>query len=89
MGSMDTSIATTRIKTPRTAIPAGSVGIAGAQTGVYPIQSPGGWQLIGRTPLRLFDMDREDPFLLRAGQKVRFRPITPEEYLALERGEGR
>ncbi len=89
MGGMDPSIATPRLKTPRTAIPAGSVGIAGAQTGVYPIQSPGGWQLIGRTPLRLFDMDREDPFLLRAGQKVRFRPITPEEYLALERGEGR
>lgn len=80
MGGMDESIATPRLKTPRTAIPAGSVGIAGAQTGVYPIRSPGGWQLIGRTPLKLFDMDRADPFLLRAGQKVVFRPITEEEY---------
>lgn len=89
MGGIDPTIATPRLKTPRTAIPAGSVGIAGAQTGVYPIQSPGGWQLIGRTPLRLFDMNRADPFLLRAGQKVRFQPITPEEYRALERGEGK
>ena len=80
MGGMDETIATPRLKTPRTAIPAGSVGIAGAQTGVYPIRSPGGWQLIGRTPLKLFDMDRADPFLLRAGQKVVFRPITEEEY---------
>ncbi|MBQ2691925.1 MAG: 5-oxoprolinase subunit PxpB [Clostridia bacterium] len=80
MGGMDETIATPRLKTPRTAIPAGSVGIAGAQTGVYPIQSPGGWQLIGRTPLKLFDMDRPDPFLLRAGQKVVFRPISEEEY---------
>lgn len=87
MGGMDERIATPRLKTPRTAIPAGSVGIAGAQTGVYPIQSPGGWQLIGRTPLRLFDMERAEPFLLKAGQKVVFKPITQEEYDAIERGE--
>ena len=87
MGGMDEHIATPRLKTPRTAIPAGSVGIAGAQTGVYPIQSPGGWQLIGRTPYKLFDMDRAEPFLLKAGQKVVFKPITEEEYKAIERGE--
>jgi len=86
MGGMDERIATPRLKTPRTAIPAGSVGIAGAQTGVYPIQSPGGWQLIGRTPYKLFDMDRAEPFLLKAGQKVVFKPITEEEYKAIERG---
>ena len=87
MGGMDERIATPRLKTPRTAIPAGSVGIAGAQTGVYPIQSPGGWQLIGRTPYKLFDMEREEPFLLKAGQKVVFKPITEEEYKAMEGGE--
>lgn len=86
MGGMDERIATPRLKTPRTAIPAGSVGIAGAQTGVYPIQSPGGWQLIGRTPYKLFDMDRAEPFLLKAGQKVIFKPITEEEYKAIEGG---
>ena len=87
MGGMDERIATPRLKTPRTAIPAGSVGIAGAQTGVYPIQSPGGWQLIGRTPLKLFDMERAEPFLLKAGQKVIFKPISQEEFEAIERGE--
>lgn len=89
MGGMDERIATPRLKTPRTAIPAGSVGIAGAQTGVYPIQSPGGWQLIGRTPYKLFDMERDEPFLLKAGQKVIFKPITEEEYMAIEGGEER
>lgn len=80
MGGMDSSIATPRLATPRTLIPAGSVGIAGAQTGVYPISSPGGWQLIGRTPLKLFDVNRDEPFLLAAGQRVRFVPISAEEY---------
>lgn len=80
MGGMNESIATPRLNTPRTAIPAGSVGIAGSQTGVYPIASPGGWQLIGRTPLKLFDIGRENPFLLKAGQKVKFTPISAEEY---------
>ncbi|MEA4921117.1 MAG: 5-oxoprolinase subunit PxpB [Clostridiaceae bacterium] len=80
MGGMDESIATPRLNTPRTAIPSGSVGIAGSQTGVYPIASPGGWQLIGRTPLKLFDIERENPFLLKAGQKVKFTPISAEEY---------
>ena len=58
-------------------MPAGSVGIGGAQTGVYSIASPGGWHLIGRTPLRLFNAERDPPALLRAGDRVRFRPISP------------
>lgn len=84
LGGMDARIAAPRLKTPRTAIPAGSVGIAGAQTGVYPLQSPGGWQLIGRTPLRLFDVNRTPQTLLSAGMRVRFQPMTPEEFTELE-----
>ena len=83
LGGMDESIAAPRLKTPRVRIPAGSVGIAGSQTGVYPIDSPGGWQLIGRTPLRLFDMDGESKFLLKAGQRVRFVPIDEAEFRRL------
>ena len=83
LGGMDESIAAPRLKTPRVRIPAGSVGIAGSQTGVYPIDSPGGWQLIGRTPLRLFDMEGENKFLLKAGQRVRFVPIDEAEFRRL------
>jgi len=84
MGGLNKRLATPRLKTPRTRIPAGSVGIAGDQTGIYPQTSPGGWQLIGRTPLCLFDPAREDPFLLHAGESVRFVPITEKEYLQLQ-----
>ncbi|MBE6993141.1 MAG: 5-oxoprolinase subunit PxpB [Ruminococcaceae bacterium] len=87
MGGMDESLSTPRLKTPRTAIPAGSVGIAGSQTGVYPIASPGGWQLIGRTPLKLFDLGREQPFLLQAGARVKFVPISAEEYERLDQND--
>lgn len=80
LGGMPEAIATPRLSTPRTCIPAGSVGIAGAQTGVYPIDSPGGWQLIGRTPLRLFDPNREPAVLMSAGDYVRFVPIDEQEY---------
>ena len=83
LGGMDGRIAAPRLQTPRVRIPAGSVGIAGEQTGVYPIASPGGWQIIGRTPLRLFDPQREQPFLLSAGQRVRFVPIDEAEYRRL------
>jgi KipI family sensor histidine kinase inhibitor len=79
LGGMDEGIATPRLETPRTLIPAGSVGIAGKQTGIYPIDSPGGWQLIGRTPLRMFDPGAIPPPLLDAGMWVRFCPISPEE----------
>ena len=59
------------------------MGIAGSQTGIYPIDSPGGWQLIGRTPLRLYDPDRAEPVLCRAGDYIRFVPVTREEYAAI------
>lgn len=80
LGGMSEEIATPRLKTPRVKIPAGSVGIAGAQTGVYPIDSPGGWQLIGRTPVRMYDPDRETPILPEAGQYIKFYSITKAEY---------
>ena len=76
-------LATPRLADPRTRVPAGSVGIGGAQTGVYPLETPGGWNLIGRTPLRLFDLGRAEPFLLRPGDRVEFRRISAEEYAAI------
>ena len=84
MGGMDESIATPRLKTPRVLIPAGSVGIAGKQTGIYPIDSPGGWQLIGRTPVKLYDAHRDTPILLDAGLHVKFIPIDEAEYKRIE-----
>ncbi|TXK48081.1 5-oxoprolinase subunit PxpB [Pontibacter qinzhouensis] len=81
MGGMDKRISAPRKATPRPAVPQGSVGIAGTQTGVYPLQTPGGWQLIGRSPLLLFRPFQELPSLLRAGDKVRFVSISEEEYL--------
>lgn len=80
LGGMSDEIATPRLKTPRVKIPAGSVGIAGSQTGVYPIDSPGGWQLIGRTPVRMYDPDRETPILPQAGQYIKFYAITQKEF---------
>lgn len=78
-----------RLRIPRTRIPAGSVAVGGAQTGVYPLESPGGWRLIGRTPLRLFDPDRPEPFSLRPGDGVRFVPVSADEYATVvERLEG-
>ena len=80
---LDARLHSPRRPTPRTRIPAGSVGIGGAQTGVYPLASPGGWNLIGRTPVALFQPDREnDPTLLRPGDRVRFKAMTPEEFAA-------
>lgn len=87
MGGMDETIACPRLTSPRTKIPAGSVGIAGAQTGIYPLSSPGGWQLIGRTPLKMFAIDGEKTtFALSAGDRVRFVPITEEAYREMEAG---
>jgi len=74
MGKLDPAIAAPRLETPRTRVPAGSVGIAGLQTGIYPIDSPGGWRIIGFTPLALFDPNREPPFLFAPGDAVRFVP---------------
>ncbi|MDP4547270.1 5-oxoprolinase subunit PxpB [Marinobacter sp. MDS2] len=83
LGEVPQELATPRLATPRPKVPAGSLGIADQQTAIYPLESPGGWNLIGRTPLTMFDASREQPSLLSAGQKVRFRAITRDEYLAL------
>ena len=85
VGGLPKSIATPRRKSPRLVIPKGSVGIAGMQTGVYPIETPGGWQLIGRTPLDLFCPENmENPSLLRAGDKLEFYAIDETEYQRIE-----
>ena len=80
LGGMSQKIATPRKDTPRVSIPIGSVGIGGEQTGVYPAESPGGWQIIGQTPIRLFNQHRSQPSLLKAGDMIRFRQITPEQF---------
>lgn len=80
LGTVDPRIAAPRRSTPRLKVPVGSVGIAGAQTGIYPSETPGGWQLVGRTPLKPFDLARADPFLLKAGDAVRFYPISATEF---------
>ena len=86
LGGLHEGLATPRLATPRTAIPAGSVGIAENQTGVYPVATPGGWRLIGRTPLDLFDAGREPPALIGAGDYVRFVPLEGEtQYLEIQR----
>ena len=85
LGGMSKEIATPRLKSPRVKIEGGSVGIAGEQTGIYPVASPGGWQLIGRTPLKLYDADREKPVLLEAGQYIKFAAVTEEEYKKIEK----
>ncbi len=83
LGVLPEILATPRLETPRLQVPAGSVAIAANQTGIYPISSPGGWRLIGRTPLRLFRPERRQPFLYKAGDLIRFRPISREEFNAL------
>jgi len=82
LGGLPEKIHTPRRDTPRTSVPAGSVGIGGAQTGVYPLASPGGWNLIGRTPLALFDGARGEPARLHTGDRVTFVAITPEQFSA-------
>lgn len=86
LGGLDPALFTPRLQNPRTAIPAGSVGIGGQQTGIYPVASPGGWQLIGRTPLKLFDPDC--PLRYAAGNRIRFAAITPQQFETLAQKEG-
>jgi len=88
LGGMDPRLETPRLEDPRTLIPAGSVGIAGKQTGIYPIASPGGWNIIGRTPLVLFDPAGASPFLLEAGMEIRFVPVTGERFEEILSGNG-
>lgn len=80
LGGMDPRIATPRLSSPRTLIPAGSVGIAGEQTGTYPSDSPGGWQIIGRTPVTMYDMSKKQAALLQAGDYVRYVSIDENEF---------
>jgi KipI family sensor histidine kinase inhibitor len=80
LSGLPSELATPRRAVPRKEVPAGSVAIGGAQTGIYPRNSPGGWNVIGRTPLRLFDVQRDPPTTLQAGDHVRFRKISREEF---------
>ncbi|WP_224362969.1 5-oxoprolinase subunit PxpB [Hyalangium versicolor] len=83
LGGLDSRLFSPRLATPRTAVPAGSVGIGGQQTGIYPQRSPGGWRLLGRTPLKLFSPQADPPFALGVGDRLRFVPINEERYRAL------
>ena len=84
LGDMDKRLHTPRLSNPRTSIPAGSVGIGGEQTGIYPLASPGGWQLIGRTPVKPYDPTRAEPILYRAGDYIRFFAVDEQEYRRIE-----
>ena len=83
LSGLPPDLATPRRASPRKEIPAGAVAIGGTQTGIYPRKSPGGWNVIGRTPLRLFDVERNPPALFRAGDRVRFRKISRQEFDSL------
>ena len=83
LGGMDERIACPRLQTPRVRVPAGSVGIAESQTGVYPNDSPGGWRIIGRTPVKLFDPNAEPPAAILPGSKVVFDPVSESEYQSI------
>lgn len=89
LGGLPEELRTPRLETPRTLVPAGSVGIANAQTGIYSLDSPGGWRLIGRTPLKLFSPHRQHPVLLESFDHLKFFPITPDEFQAMARKEER
>ena len=80
LGGMDPRLETPRLKNPRTRIHPGAVGIGGAQTGIYPLASPGGWRLIGTTPVKPYDPEREEPILYKAGDYIRFCPISESEF---------
>lgn len=80
MGEVDERIAISRKAQPRIIVEAGSVGIAGMQTGIYPLDSPGGWQIIGKTPMKIFDKEKDDPVLLQPGDEIEFYSITEDEF---------
>jgi inhibitor of KinA len=85
LGELPEALVTPRLATPRRQVPQGSVGIAGNQTGVYPFATPGGWRLLGRTPVSMFEPDRDHLSLLSIGDRVRFMPISPEQFATMER----
>jgi len=84
LGGLDERIHTPRLKNPRVKIDAGSVGIGGSQTGIYPLDSPGGWNLMGMTPVKTYDPNRMVPILVEAGDYIRFVPVNEEEYLRIK-----
>jgi len=86
MGSVSLKIQSPRLASPRTKVPAGTVGIGGRQTGIYAVESPGGWQLIGRTPLILFDLHKDPPSFFQAGDYARFYAIDEKEFLKISKG---
>jgi len=88
LGGMNEKISTPRLEVPRKKISEGAVGIAGAQTGIYPLESPGGWNIIGQTPIKLFNPSLSLPALLKAGDYVKFRPINEDEFIELNRRKG-
>jgi inhibitor of KinA len=85
MGQLPEALITPRLKTPRLSVPKGSVAIAQRQTGIYSMESPGGWQIIGRTPVKLFDPEKDSPALLQMGDRVQFYPISEKEFLDWKR----
>jgi KipI family sensor histidine kinase inhibitor len=89
LGGLDERIAVRRLDEPRIRITAGSIGIGGSQTGIYPLDSPGGWRLIARTPVRIYDPASKDPVLFRPTDIVRFKPVAEAEYLELEQAAAR
>ena len=88
IGGMDQGLTTPRLQTPRKCVPQGSVAIAGWQTGIYPFSSPGGWNLIGRTPLKIFDLSNPQNSLIQMGDKVQFKSISKDEYERLKKSNG-
>ena len=84
LGGMDSRLECPRLDSPRTRIPPGAVGIGGKQTGIYPLASPGGWRLIGRTPAVIYDPNREKPIVYEAGDYIRFRPISIEQFQQMQ-----
>ncbi len=89
LGGLDKRIYAPRLENPRTRIPAGSVGIGGEQTGIYSLDSPGGWRLIGKTPVKPYDSERDVPILYQAGDYIKFVPITEDEFLKIQEKGGR
>ena len=85
LGGLSQKLMAPRKQNPRKTIPKGAVGIAGMQTGIYPLETPGGWQIIGRTPIKLFDASKAQPSLLKAGDKIKFEPISISEFERMEK----
>ncbi|WP_313892648.1 5-oxoprolinase subunit PxpB [Psychrobacillus sp.] len=84
LGDLDPALFVPRLEKPRVKVPKGTIGIGGSQTGIYPIESPGGWNIIGRTPLDIFSLQRENPFLLKAGDQLKFASIGHKDFKEIE-----